>query len=173
MNDLARDLSLLLTRELEGVRREIELFTDDASLWRTLPGVTNSAGNLALHVAGNLQHFVGAVLGGSAYVRDPDREFSSRSGSRREIIEELQKAALAVRVVVPNLTDAVLGCDFPEPVIPDHRIQTLRFLLHLCAHASFHLGQAGYVRRALTGQNQSAGPVPLRELADRDAARSG
>jgi hypothetical protein len=173
VNTVQQSIAALLNRELQGFGREITLFPDDETVWRTVPGVPNSAGNLALHVAGNLQHFVGAVLGGSAYVRDRDREFSCRSGSRREIIEELQKAALAVRTVVPNLTDAVLGCDFPEPVIPDHRIRTLRFLLHLCAHASFHLGQAGYVRRALTGQNQSAGPVPLRELADRDAARSG
>ena len=61
--------------------------------------------------------------------------------------------------------------DFPEPVIPKRRIQTLRFLLHLCAHASFHLGQAGYLRRGLTGQSQSAGPVPLLALTEPQADR--
>jgi hypothetical protein len=106
-------------------------------------------------------------------VRDRDREFSCRSGLRAEIVEELQKAARAVRTVVPNLTDDVLCRDFPEAVIPDHRIQTLRFLLHLCVHASFHLGQAGYVRRALTGQNQSAGPVSLGVLTERGVTTSG
>ena len=130
----------------------------------TPKGVPNSAGNLALHVAGGLQHYVGAVLGGSAYVRNRDGEFSRRTASRGELVSELQKAAVAVRTVVPNLTNAVLEHDFPEPVIPQCRIQTLRFLLHLCAHASFHLGQAGYLRRGLTGQNQSAAPVPLRVL---------
>jgi len=48
----------------------------------------------------------------------------------------------------------------------DRRIQTLKFLLHLCAHASFHLGQAGYLRRALTGDTRSAGPVPLSVLTE-------
>ncbi len=161
-----QSIAALLERELAGFQRELDLFPDDETLWRTLPGVPNSAGNLALHVAGNLQHFVGAVLGGSAFVRNRDGEFSRRAGSRGELLEELQKAAVAVRTVVPNLTDAVLEHDFPEPVIPTRRIQTLRFLLHLCAHASFHLGQAGYLRRGLTGQNQSAAPVPLKVLTE-------
>src|SRR6186713_2326213 len=71
-------IAALLQRELAGFEREIGLFPDDETLWRTMPGVPNSAGNLALHVAGNLQHFVGAVLGGSAYVRDRNGEFSRR-----------------------------------------------------------------------------------------------
>ena len=159
-----QSITALLDRELAGFQRELDLFPDDETLWRTLPGVPNSAGNLALHVAGGLQHYVGAVLGGSAYIRNRDGEFSRRTGSRGELVEELQKAAVAVRTVVPNLTNAVLELDFPEAVIPDRRIQTLRFLLHLCAHASFHLGQAGYLRRGLTGQSESAAPVPLSVL---------
>jgi DinB family protein len=165
-----QSIAALLGRELEGFQRELDLFPDDDTLWRTLPGVPNSAGNLALHVAGNLQHFVGAVLGGSAYVRNRDGEFSRRTGTRGELVEELQKAAVAVRTVVPNLTDAVLEHDFPEAVIPNRRIQTLRFLLHLCAHASFHLGQAGYLRRGLTGQSKSAAPVPLSVLTEEGRA---
>ena len=163
---IQQSIAALLQRELQAFERELQLFPDDETVWRTMPGVPNSAGNLVLHVAGNLQHFVGAVLGGSAYVRDRDREFSRQSGSRSELVSELQKAAAAVRMVVPNLTDDVLGHDFPEAVIQNRRIQTLRFLLHLCAHASFHLGQAGYLRRGLTGQAQSAGPVPLGVLTE-------
>ena len=166
---IQQSIAALLQRELQAFERELELFPDDETVWRTMPGVPNSAGNLVLHIAGNLQHFVGAVLGGSAYVRDRDREFSRHSGSRSELVSELQKAAAAVRTVVPNLTDDVLGLDFPEAVIPNRRIQTLRFLLHLCAHASFHLGQAGYLRRGLTGQTQSAGPVPLGVLTEEPA----
>jgi hypothetical protein len=166
---IQQSIAALLQRELQGFERELQLFPDDETVWRTMPGVANSAGNLVLHVAGNLQHFVGAVLGGSAYVRDRDREFSRQSGPRSELVNELQKAAAAVRTVVPNLTDDVLGRDFPEAVIPNRRIQTLRFLLHLCAHASFHLGQAGYLRRGLTGQSQSAGPVSLGVLTEEPA----
>jgi hypothetical protein len=64
MSDMTNDVTKLLIRELEGFKRELALFPDDESVWRTAPGVTNSAGNLALHVAGGLQYLVGAVLGG-------------------------------------------------------------------------------------------------------------
>src|SRR5262245_46301849 len=114
MNELARDLSLLLARELEGVRREIELFSDDASLWRTLPGVTNAAGNLALHVAGNLQHYVGAVLGGTGYVRNRDAEFGRRSGSKADILAELDAAIKAVRTVLPGVSADRIDAPYPE-----------------------------------------------------------
>src|SRR5262245_28225173 len=83
------DVRRLLIRELDGFRREIALFPDETSLWQNLPGVTNSAGNLALHVAGNLQYFVGTCVGGGSYVRDRPAEFASRTLSRAEVDEVL------------------------------------------------------------------------------------
>src|SRR5262245_65601075 len=82
MSDFGQDVKTLLTREIDGFKRELDLFADDESIWRTAPGVTNSAGNLALHVAGGLQYLVGTVLGRGHYVRDRDAEFSRRTGTR-------------------------------------------------------------------------------------------
>ena len=161
--DLAADVLALLTRELDGLKRELGLFPDDDSLWRTVPGITNPAGNLALHVAGGLQHFIGAVLGGTGYVRDRDAEFSRRTGARSQVIAELDRALAIVRTVLPQLSEASLAAELPEPVL-GARIPTSRFLLHLCAHAAFHLGQAGYLRRALTGDSTSSGPLPVSAL---------
>ena len=53
MTPLAADLLILLRRDLRCLAREVALFPDDLALWRTVPGIANSAGNLALHVAGN------------------------------------------------------------------------------------------------------------------------
>lgn len=161
---LRNDMTTLLVRELEGLRREIELFPDDASLWRTIPGITNSAGNLALHVAGNLQHYVGRVLGATAYVRNRELEFGRNSGSKNDVLLEIEAAIGAVRDVLPRLSEGRFGAEYPEAV-NGMRFQTDRFLLHLCTHAAFHLGQAGYLRRALTGQNHSSGPIPLKSVA--------
>lgn len=154
----------LLTRELEGFKRELALFPDDESVWKTVPGVTNSAGNLALHVAGGLQYLVGALLGGTGYVRNREMEFARRSGSRSELVAELDKAAAVVREVLPRLTESALTADLPEQVM-GMRFRTDTFLLHLCAHAGFHLGQAGYLRRVVTGDATSSGPLPLQPLA--------
>jgi hypothetical protein len=159
----AVDFSLSLIRELEGFKRELALFPDDESVWTTLPGVSNSAGNLALHLAGNLQYFIGAVLGHTGYVRNRELEFGQRSGPRENLYAELDAAIAVVRKVVPDLSDATLDADFPEAMI-DTPFRTGTFLVHLCSHAGFHLGQAGYLRRILTGDSKSSGPMPLGPL---------
>jgi RimJ/RimL family protein N-acetyltransferase/uncharacterized damage-inducible protein DinB len=163
---LSGHMSDLLVRELEGLRREIALFPDDASIWRTVPGVTNSAANLALHVAGNLQHFVGRVLGGASYVRNRELEFGRKDGTKDEVIRELQAATTSVRITLARLGDDRLAAEYPERHA-GMRFQTDRFLLHLCTHAAFHLGQAGIVRRAVTGDATSSRPIPLQDMSVR------
>jgi hypothetical protein len=163
MSDMTKDIAVLLVRELEGFRREIDSFPDDETVWRTVPGVTNAAGNLALHVAGNLQYYVGGVLGGSGYVRNREEEFGRRSGARSEIVAEIDAAIGAVRAVLPGRAESGPAEMFPEQIM-GKTLPTNRFLLHLCAHAAFHLGQAGYVRRIVTGDNRTSGPIPLEAL---------
>ncbi len=164
MNDLTKNLTTLLARELNAFARELDLYPDDASVFKTAPGITNSAGNLALHVAGNLQHFIGAVLGGTGYVRNRELEFSRSSGTRAEIKAELDAAIAAVEKTLPGLSPEVLAAAYPASPVPGKEIGTALFLQHLCSHASFHLGQAGYLRRLVTGEAKSAGPVSLHDL---------
>ena len=153
----------LLRRELETFTKEIESFPDDESVWRTLPGVTNSAGNLALHVSGSLQHFLGAVLGGTGYSRNREREFGLRSGTRQSIVEELTAALRVVDDVCPRIPAARLEEAFPQTV-GGVKLPTGLFLCHLTTHVSYHLGQAGYLRRLVTGNSASTGAVALPPL---------
>ena len=165
MTPLAPDLLPLFRRDLRCLIREVALFPDDETLWRTLPGLANSAGNVALHVAGNLQHFLGAVLGSTGYVRQREREFAQREGSRAAVIADLEAAIAAVEAGLAALTPEAEAGIFPAPVGP-HRPPTRLFLVHLAAHLAFHLGQAGSLRRALTGEATSAGGMSLPELLD-------
>jgi len=164
VNPFAADIGLSLVRELEGFKRELALFPDDESVWSTRQGVTNSAGNLALHIAGNVQHFIGTVLGSTGYVRNRDLEFGQRSGPRENVYAELDAAISVVRRVVPSLSNERLEQEFPEQLM-GMRFRTSTFLVHLCAHAGFHLGQAGYLRRTMTCDSTSSGPLPLGPLA--------
>ena len=157
------DIGILLRRELEGLEREIALFPDDQTLWATKEGITNSAGNLALHLAGNLQHFIGHELGGRPYRRDRDREFGLREGSRADVIEEVRRALSIVGEVVPRLTEGQLATTFEAHA--GVAVPTQRFLLHLCTHAAFHVGQIGYLRRILTGDPRSTNTVSAGRLA--------
>lgn len=157
------DIRRMLLRELATFRREVELFPDDTSLWSTPPGVTNSAGNLALHIAGNLRHFVGAVLGNTGYVRDRDAEFATRAGSRAMVSKALEAAAADVGSTFAKLDDAALGRPFPMPP-KGVDVTTQRWLIHLASHAAFHLGQAGYLRRIATANGATADAVSVKAL---------
>ena len=164
MLEVSGDFARSLVRELEGFKRELASFPDDNSIWKTAPGIANSAANLALHLAGNLQYFIGSVLGGTGYVRNRESEFGRRAGSRDEIYRELDAAIAVIRGVLPSLPAEALAAEFPELVM-GLRFRTSTFLVHLCAHAGFHLGQAGYLRRIVMGDATSSGPIPLGPMA--------
>jgi uncharacterized damage-inducible protein DinB len=161
-NSITADFSTALGRDLTGFQSEIRLFPDDQTLWATRPGIANPVGNLALHVAGNIRHFIGNVLGGIPYTRDRDREFARRAGTRDELVGELAQALIAVEQVVPRLTAEQLDAIFTGH--PDVRVPTRRFLLHLCTHTSFHLGQAGYLRRVINADARSTDTVNAARL---------
>lgn len=163
MNEIAAILRVFLVRELKAFEREIEMFPDDELVWKTVPGVTNSAGNLALHACGNLQHYLGAVLGNTGYVRNRDVEFGRTSGTRAELIRELRTTIAVVEHVLPHVSEAALARDYPEKV-GGLALNTRAFLLHLSVHLAHHLGQAGYLRRILTQENRSSGALPLKAL---------
>jgi len=162
---LIDDVRRVLVRELEAFAREVELFPDDDVLWKTIPGVTNSAGNLALHACGNLKHFVGAVLGGTGYVRDRPAEFATRAGRREDVARQLRETAEVVAEALARVPESALAAPYPQPH-DGVRLPCGRFLIHLCVHLSFHLGQAGYLRRSLTGDARTSGAVSLGALAD-------
>lgn len=154
----------VLVRELEAFAREVESFPDDETLWKTLPGITNAAGNLALHAVGNLEHFVGAVLGNTGYVRNRPAEFATRSGRREDVARALREAAVVVATVLPQVPATALDLPFPE-AHDGTQLPCGRFLVHLVTHLCFHLGQASYLRRILTGDVHPSPAVALRELA--------
>jgi hypothetical protein len=158
------DVRRLLLRELAAFRREIEQFDDDDTMWGTLPGITNSAGNLTLHVCGGLLHFVGAVFGQTGYQRDRDAEFASRNQTREDVCAVIDTTMHVVDRTLTELDAGVLDRPISTPLGQD--VRTGIFLLHLATHASFHLGQAGYLRRVLTGKGTSVAPVALAPLVD-------
>lgn len=163
MTDTINTIRVLLLREVEALVREVEHLPDDDALWKTLPGVTNSCGNLALHIAGNLQHYVGHVLGGTSFVRDRDREFNQRSGTRADVIAELRMAIGAVDRTLRELSRDRLDQPYPQE-LGGVRPRTGVFLFHLVSHAGYHLGQAGYLRRILTGDETTTGAIPVSDL---------
>ncbi|MEO6461634.1 MAG: DinB family protein [Candidatus Eisenbacteria bacterium] len=153
----------VILRELGAVRRSVEAYPDDVSPWVEHPGMPNSGGNLALHVAGNLRHFVGLTLGQVAYVRDRDSEFSRRAGTRADLVAGLDAARAAVERGMAAVSDGMLAEPYPEKV-GGRQLSTGDFLVHLAVHLAYHLGQLDYHRRAVTGERQGVGALATSEL---------
>lgn len=153
----------VIVRDLKALGREVEAYPDDASLWRTPPGIANSGGTLALHLAGNVQHFFGAVLGGSGYVRDRAAEFNRRDVPRSEIAAQIQAAIAAAELGLAKASDAAMARDYPEQ-IAGHTVVTGEWLVHLVAHFGYHLGQVDYHRRLVTGKGETVRAMATPEL---------
>ena len=164
MSTLSSLLTTQMVRELQTFIKEIEAFPSDDSVWHTRRGVTNSAGNLALHVCGNLQDFVGRVLGGTAYVRNRELEFSQREGTRASLVANLNATIDVIKATLPEVTDETMAADYPMQ-LAGKTLNTATFLIHLGAHLAFHLGQAGYLRRIITGDNTSTNPLPVAAIS--------
>lgn len=165
MNEEIRVHERIFARDLAVLEREVSLYPDDAALWKEVPGQPTLGGNLALHLAGNLRHFIGAVLGGSGYVRHREAEFEQRGLSRAKVGEEIRVARAEVAAALEKLDPLHLGALFPE-TIRGHQLSTRMALAHLSTHLSFHLGQLDYHRRAATGDRTSAHPGGFAELLD-------
>jgi hypothetical protein len=158
----------VITRELKALRREIEAYPSDEAMWEVLPGIANPGGNLALHLAGNIQYFLGNVLGKNGYVRNRDAEFGSRDVPRNELLREIDNAIAAVETGMGKISESDLARPYPESV-GGVRSTTGAFLAHFATHLAYHLGQVDYHRRILTGESKTVKAMALAELGGKPA----
>ncbi|MBK9216640.1 MAG: DinB family protein [Chloracidobacterium sp.] len=145
---LTQILSELYERDLNKLKEEISAYADEADLWKKPGDTPNSAGNLCLHLNGNLQHFFGAVIGGTDYVRDRDAEFSTTGVPRDTMLADIDTTRAVVKDTLAKLTHDDLAENFPIEVF-GHPMTTGWFLTHLSTHLTWHLGQISYHRRML------------------------
>lgn len=143
---LAQTLQHLLVRDLNKLKGELEQYTREADIWKTEKQISNPAGNLCLHLVGNLNTYIGAVLGNTGYVRHRDLEFSLRDVPRQELIEKVNGTIAMLEKVMPSITDDQLKEEYPMLVMAE-KTSTEFFLVHLAAHLGYHLGQVNYHRR--------------------------
>lgn len=145
---LHETLKDLFERELSKLKREIEAYNNEENLWVIDKHIANSAGNLCLHLIGNLNHFIGKELGGTNYVRNRELEFSQKNVSRAELMANVEKTRSVVSDTLNKLKDVDLEKEYPL-VVFENKMSTEYFLIHLLAHLTYHLGQVNYHRRLL------------------------
>jgi hypothetical protein len=146
---IANELAELFKRDLTRLVQELSAFSNEETLWQIVPPITNSAGNLALHLEGNLREYIGRQLGNVAYSRQRDLEFATKVLPKQDLIRRLQAVSELVPGIVSGLSGPALEATYPEEVYSP-ALSTGQFLLLLYGHLNYHLGQIDYLRRMLT-----------------------
>lgn len=145
---LKETLKSLFTRDLNKLKLEIESYNNETTIWHIEKDIANSAGNLTLHLIGNLNTFIGAEIGKSGYIRNRDLEFSLKNIPRAELIVKIDATLKIVEQALDTLTDEQLRSEYPLLVFKE-KTSTEFFLVHLATHLAYHLGQINYHRRLL------------------------
>ena len=145
---LIQTLKILFRRDLEKLRQEIGYYTDEKKLWVIEKSIANSAGNLCLHLIGNLNTYIGAEIGKTGYIRHRDLEFSRKDIPQKELLKKIEDTILIVEAALDNLTAKQLDEEYPILVFSE-KTSTGYFLVHLTTHLTYHLGQINYHRRLL------------------------
>ena len=144
-------LQTLFNRDLDKLKQEINSYKNVADLWLVPDGISNSAGNLCLHLIGNLNHFIGAQLGNTGYVRQREREFSDKNTPVAVMSEQIDEVKITIQNTLASLGQSQLNNDYPIVVFSDKGKMTTEFMLtHLSGHLAYHLGQINYHRRLLS-----------------------
>lgn len=140
----------LFERDLNKLKDEINAYKQEQNLWLVTQEVSNSAGNLCLHLVGNLNHFIGEVLGKTGYKRQRDLEFLQKNVSRKELVNQIEDTITVVKITLSQLTEKDLQKEYRRNPFEAY-MSTAYFLMHLSTHLAYHLGQINYHRRLLDG----------------------
>lgn len=145
---LIETLKSLFNRDLNQLKVEIESYQNESQLWAIDKSISNSAGNLCLHLIGNINTYIGAEIGKTGYIRDRPLEFSLKDIPKTELIAKINDTILVVNNALDRLTKDDLDAIYPQ-IVFEKEMTTEFFLVHLSTHLAYHLGQINYHRRLI------------------------
>jgi len=143
-----KTLQKIFKRDLEKLKQEIASYRDESKLWEIDKSIANSAGNLCLHLVGNLNAYIGAEIGKTGYVRNRDLEFSLKNIPQVQLVKMIGDTIVVVEDGLSKLNENDLEREYPLLVFKE-KTSIEYFLIHLAVHLGYHLGQVNYHRRLL------------------------
>ncbi|MBC7388631.1 MAG: DinB family protein [Opitutaceae bacterium] len=143
----ASEIALIYTRDLDKLYKEIESYSIEEHIWVVKPGISNSAGNLCLHLVGSISHFIGATLGNTGYIRDRDEEFLLKDLPTNELLAKVSACSSMASQVINGLSQENLKLDFKFDFAGKKSIGS--YLVFFAGHLNYHLGQINYHRRLI------------------------
>ena len=141
-------MAKLYDRDLQKLSNEIEAYENEADLWLVKSEISNSAGNLCLHLIGNLNYYIGNQLGGITYVRNRPLEFSDKYIPKAILIEKIEATRAMLKQILPNISTETLAKNHTQEFYGGNDTNEF-FLIHLLSHLNYHLGQINYHRRLI------------------------
>tara|TARA_R110002073_G_scaffold220418_1_gene380568 strand:+ start:54409 stop:54858 length:450 start_codon:yes stop_codon:yes gene_type:complete len=138
----------LFNRDLDRLKNEVAAYKSETVFWKVDCEIKNSGGNLTLHLIGNLNHFIGAIIGNSGFVRQREQEFSDKNTPRHQLLEQLDEVKKTIEKAISPLSPSDFAQMYPVNIRKEG-MTTQQFLMHLYGHLNYHLGQINYHRRLL------------------------
>lgn len=143
------DIPHLFDRDLHKLMEEINMYEHEEDIWKIKEGISNSSGNLTLHLIGNLNYFIGTAIGHTNYTRNRDKEFSDKNIPRQQLITDIKHLISVIKKTFHKLSDEDLKHDFPMEMNSEI-LSIEHVMIHLLAHLNYHLGQVNYHRRMIS-----------------------
>jgi hypothetical protein len=141
-------LKELIIRDLKKLKDEIEAYRNEEKLWYIEKEILNSAGNLCLHLVGNLNTYIGAEFGNTGYVRNRPDEFALKNVPRAELVVKIENTIIMIATTFDMMSEDQLNAKYPAEILIENAT-TQYFFTHLAMHLGYHLGQINYHRRLL------------------------
>lgn len=143
-----KNITSLYLTQLDALSKEITLYKNEENIWKLAGTLSNTPGNLCLHICGNLKHFIGSMIGNTGYVRNRDKEFSDKNVSRNELLDLIEETKKDVSDSLGRLKDEDFHKIYTDKKFGENPTYAFIFS-RLISHLSYHLGQINYHRRIL------------------------
>jgi uncharacterized damage-inducible protein DinB len=117
----------------------------EEDIWWRPNSASKSAGNLVLHLCGNMRQWIISGLGGADFRRDRDREFAEQGPVPLQVlVAQLRRTVKEACVVLSKLSDDTLAKKYE---IQGYHVTGLEAALHVAEHFSYHTGQIIYITK--------------------------
>jgi Protein of unknown function (DUF1572) len=134
---------------LTQLKDEMSSYKKETDIWKLAGSITNSPGNLAMHLCGNLKYNFGTLILKNGYIRHRDYEFSQKNTPKQLILNEIELTRKVVTDAFDSMGESDLTREFPSDIY-DEGQSIGSVLLRLAFHFAYHLGQINYHRRLIS-----------------------
>jgi uncharacterized damage-inducible protein DinB len=155
---LASARQLIAKQNLPHIVKCLQQLSEEEIWWRP-NAASNSAGNLVLHLCGNVRQWIISGLGGAPDKRQRDLEFSEQGPvPRRELVTRLRRTVRDAFRVLVKLSDDSLARKYS---IQGYHVTGMDAVFHVTEHFGYHTGQIIYITKLKRGEDLRFWRLPV------------